>query len=338
MTNVQSANPIHPRNQASMNTLMRAIRLSAGQFSLILIQCNYACVRRRIAHQLQARYPQTIRELVLPADTDTLFTAIKAAVGEEQPAAVMVFGLESVQDLNTVLNSTNQVREEFPKHFHRPLALWINDSVLRQLIRVAPDLESWATTIPFEISTEELTDLIQQASDEIFTQLLNSHETLFLDNQALNLAAASPRRAELQAACRELQDRQAIAAPSLAANIEFILGRVADNSTAASRSHYEQSLALWRQANQPERSGHLLFYLGLWWMNHAAQHLGKRQSALQQAEGYFKQAIESLEQADRLDLAARFINFWAETLQRQTEVVSLRAGGQSSVGTASNLF
>ncbi|MCG8365200.1 MAG: ATP-binding protein, partial [Pseudanabaenales cyanobacterium] len=323
MTDAQRPNPIHPHNQNSMNTLVRAIRLSAGQFSLILIQCNYARVRDRIAHQLRECCPLTIRELVLPADTDTLFTAIKAVLGEEQPAAVIVFGLESVKDLNTVLNSTNQVREEFPKHFPRPLVLWINDSILRQLIRVAPDLESWATTIPFEISTEELTDLINQTVDEIFTQLLHSHETLFLDNTALNLGEDSPRRVELQAACRELQGRQEIFAPALAANVEFILGRVADNSTDESRRHYEQSLALWRQANQPEHSGHLLFYLGLWWMNYAAQHLAERQPALQQAEAYLKQAIASFEQADRLDLAARFINFWAEVLHRQQNWLAL---------------
>ena len=91
MTDAQRLHPIHPQNQNAMNTLVRAMRLSAGQFSLILIQCNYARVRDRIADQLRQHSLLTIRELDLPADTDTLFTAIKAALGEEQPTVVMVF-------------------------------------------------------------------------------------------------------------------------------------------------------------------------------------------------------------------------------------------------------
>jgi len=61
----------------------------------------------------------------------------------------MVFGLESVKDINTVLTSANQVREEFRKNFPFPILLWINDQVLQKLIRLATDLENWATIIEF---------------------------------------------------------------------------------------------------------------------------------------------------------------------------------------------
>ncbi len=57
----------------------------------------------------------------------------------------MILGLESVKDIDNLLISANQVREEFRQHFPFPLVLWVNDEVLCKLIRLAPDLESWGT-------------------------------------------------------------------------------------------------------------------------------------------------------------------------------------------------
>ncbi len=37
----------------------------------------------------------------------------------------MVFGLESVGDLDVLWSATNQVREEFRKNFPFPLVLWV---------------------------------------------------------------------------------------------------------------------------------------------------------------------------------------------------------------------
>jgi hypothetical protein len=72
-----------------------------------------------------------IRILELKTSEKTLYARIQAELDSEQPDALMVFGLESVGDLDELLSATNQVREEFRKNFHFPVVLWVNDEVLR---------------------------------------------------------------------------------------------------------------------------------------------------------------------------------------------------------------
>jgi hypothetical protein len=55
----------------------------------------------------------------------TLFSRIQAELDPEQPDVLMVFGLESVGDLDELWSATNQVREEFRKNFPFPLVLWV---------------------------------------------------------------------------------------------------------------------------------------------------------------------------------------------------------------------
>ena len=68
----------------------------------------------------------------------------------------MVVGLETVQDLVMMLTSANQVREEF--------GMWIDDKIYKQLMQVAADLESWATTRNLAIATAELIYFWQQTA------------------------------------------------------------------------------------------------------------------------------------------------------------------------------
>ena len=65
---------------------------------------------------------------------------------------MMVVGLETVQDLVIMLTSANQVQEEF--------GMWIDDKIYKQLMQVAADLESWATTRNLAIATAELIDFL----------------------------------------------------------------------------------------------------------------------------------------------------------------------------------
>ena len=338
MTDSPPSHSVLSANEESLQTLVRAIQLSTGQFSLILARCNYRSLRERMMQQLRELSPVPIQTMTLPEGAVQLFTAIKAEVGNNLPSALMVFGLEAINDLDTVLTSANQVREEFRNIFAFPLVLWINDDILQKLIRLAPDLKSWSTTIEFLIATDELTQLIQQTADDVFAKVLDSRENVFLDNAALDLKGGSPHRLELQAAYKQLKTLGTPLEADLEASLEFVLGRVADNSKTDSREHYERSLALWRQTieletnetttpttnpkskiqnpKSQERLGHTFFYLGLWWRNHAERHLAERPPALEQAKSYFQQALDGFEQTNRPNLAAKYINFLAETLHR----------------------
>ncbi len=302
-------------NKESLKTLLRGITRFPGEFSLILAHCNYAALRERIAQQLREQCTVEIRELVLEPSVQTLYTTIAEQVGQEQPDALMVLGLESVSDLDRVLKATNQIREEF-RNFAFPLVLWVTDEVLQKLIRLVPDFYSWATTVEFKVTTDQLVDFIRQTADQVFARVLDSRENIFLDSAVFNLGLSSPRRAELRSAGQELENRGVKLDPELEAGLEFVLGRVADNSKEESRGHYERSLALWQQIHNLERCGNLLFYLGLWWRNYAARHRPEYQQACERSEDYYRQSIEVFEQANRPDLEAKFINFWAEVLHR----------------------
>ncbi|MGA7933286.1 MAG: hypothetical protein WCA35_07040, partial [Kovacikia sp.] len=141
-------------NDRSLNTLARAIQLSQGQFSLILVRCNYISLRDRIVEQLQQRSSVPIQVITLPETTKTLFTTIQkelecsrkkarqgaGGTGEPgkpeieieteietegsgrpfslpppsipNPHSILILGLESLTNLDQVLTSANQVREE----------------------------------------------------------------------------------------------------------------------------------------------------------------------------------------------------------------------------------
>lgn len=306
--------------------MTRAIERSHGMFSLILVRCNYQTVRNRILATLRNQIQVPLREINLSPRTTTLFTAIRREIGSEQPAALMVTGLETVTDLGSLLRVINQSREEFRNHLPCPLAIWINDGILQRLIREATDFESWASiTIEFEISEEDLTQFILKTTDEVFAQLLSSRENIFLDNRALSLDAHSPLRAELRAACEALHRRPEPLPVELEASTQFILGRVADNTQEEARQHYERSLALWQQAQNLERYAHVQFYLGFWWVSYAIRHLGSRPEGLQKARTYLEAAIATFEQIGRNDRVAQFINYLGEVLHRQQDWPALDA-------------
>jgi WD40 repeat protein len=302
-------------NQKSIETLLRAIARSEGNFSLILACCNYTTLRQSIVEQLREQSSVEIRELVLEQSVKTIYSTIAAKLGQEQPKALMVFGLQSVSALDQVLTATNQVREEFRK-FAFPLVMWVTDEVWQKLIRLVPDFEGWATTVEFAIATDELIHLIQQTTDNVFAQVLNTGTSISLDNTTLHLGIGSPLRAELESARKELRDRGVDVDRALEASLEFVLGRDVNTSPDQSRQHYERSLAYWQQSENLLRRGCLLFYLGFWWRTYALGHRNEYQRGCDRARNYFQQSVEVFKQAHRPDLAAKFINALGDSLQR----------------------
>ncbi|MCV3214149.1 hypothetical protein OGM63_11610 [Plectonema radiosum NIES-515] len=315
MSNHDEPENLAVENERSLQTLVRAITLSQGEFSLILLRCNYAAFRQDIVQRLHQLSPVKICEITLPVSVKTLYTSIGEKLGDQQPPALMVFGLESVKDINTVLTSANQVREEFRKNFPFPVLLLVNDHVLQKLIRLATDFENWATIIHFAIATPNLVQFVKQTSEEVFTQVLDAGAGKFIDNSALNLAIGSPHRVELELAQAELQKRDVKLDAELEASLEFLLGRDAI-SMERSRQHYERSLALSQQSSQLKQQGCVLYSLGLWWRTYAVQHLAEQKTACLRAKDYYHQCLEVFERANCPDLVAKFVNALGEVLQK----------------------
>ncbi|MEG4391240.1 WD40 domain-containing protein [Microcoleus sp. BROC3] len=162
-------------NERALKTLVRAIAMSQQQFSLILVRCNYEQLRQQIAQRLREICPVQIQDIVLPAGVKTLYTTLLANTIQSgyspsgSASALMVFGLETVVEIDELMASTNQVRDEFRKNFSCPVILWVTDDIVTKMIRLAPDFKSWAAaTIKFEMAVDELINFLAGRADTIF--------------------------------------------------------------------------------------------------------------------------------------------------------------------------
>ncbi|BAY12459.1 nSTAND1 domain-containing NTPase [Calothrix sp. NIES-2098] len=346
----ESLNPddVTAQNERSLSTLIRAIVNAQGRFSLILVRCNYGGIQEQILAEVRQRSGLDILAINLQNSSGNLYSIMTAEIGKTQPNAVMIFGLESVGNLDDFLVSINRLRDDFLHDFPFPLVLWINDLVLQKLIKLAPDFYSYAPVpIRFAIATQELFNFLHKEAEEIFTKILAAGADQFLDNAALNLTIGAGKRFEIESALQELQKR-GCEQPEIAASQKFILGRdaYAKNQMEESRQLYAQSLAFWWQQfidenhNQEsaaliqknlEKQACILFHLGLWWRRYAVLHRAEYDKACRCARNYYQRCIKRLQKANRPDLAANFINVLAEVLQQLEEWEKLETIAKKAV-------
>ncbi|NEQ07306.1 MAG: hypothetical protein F6K37_15570 [Moorea sp. SIO4E2] len=238
-------------NNNSMQELAWAMETSQGEFSLILARRNYEALQDYIVRKLRQVCAIEFQEIYLnqSVKVKSLYTTILEQLGDQQPPAVMVFGLDSLSNLEQVLITTNQVREEFRKHCPFPLVLWVNDEVLETLIRFVPDLESWATTTNFVLSSNHLIEALAERESYLFTRILDAGGDQFLPNTAI---FGSSYCRELDSALRDLQTRGDVLEITQEASLPFVLGREAyiNGQIDQALEYYQQSLAFWQQESR----------------------------------------------------------------------------------------
>jgi hypothetical protein len=335
-------------NERSLRALMRSLTLSQRQFSLILVRCNYSRLRDQILQQIQTSSELNIQKLKLSEFTPTLFTCIQAHLQSlndnppnELPAALMVVGLEKVQQLDAMFGSANLIRDEFRKKLPFPLVLWGNDHVLRQLAQSAPDFRSWAAApIRFQFLIEELVASLHRHAHQIFITLLSTGAEGFLPNAALNLQSGSPLRTELEFAIADILNSGRTLDPELQASLDFLGGRDAHARAEmeTARTSYENSLRYWREEKDKGggmrdesfsstlipppsslKEALLLFHLGLWWRSYAVLQRATYEDSCRRAKDYFSQCLDLFRQEGRLELVAKFITALQETLQKLSQ-------------------
>jgi WD40 repeat protein/tetratricopeptide (TPR) repeat protein len=328
MNNSNQPENIIVSNERSLKKLVRSITNSQGYFTLILACCNYHSLREQIVQQLKAECQVEIRELHLSKSVKTLYTTIEADLGDQLPQALMIFGLELNEDIDQVLISTNQVREEFRKNFQFPIVIWVNDEIFQKLIRLIPDFKSWTgNSIKFKATTNELLENLRQSTSSVFAAILTAGGSKFLDNASLNIDFATLNLGEIESALRDLQISQQQLEPDLEASVQFLLGREADirGHKSEARNYYEQSLVVWEQKVKDQTNissealkcyGCLLWHLGLWWQQCATLHIAEHHEAYLKAKDYFQKCVEVFQQHNCPDLAAKFINNWGEALTK----------------------
>ncbi|MEB3229468.1 MAG: ATP-binding protein, partial [Leptolyngbyaceae bacterium] len=316
-------------NQQSLQRLLRTFRLSQGDFSLMLAHCNYQELQNHIVATIEAQGSYQILKITLESFERTLFTPIQREWQQcsQPPDVIMVSGLNQLNSLDRVLKVTNQIRDEFRKQFSCPLVLWVNNDVLRQLIRLAPDFQSWATTMDFQLSTNQLVKELEDGDRALFTNLLQIGGGQFVPNS--RLFGGRYRRRELDAAVQDLQQRQHPISASLSASLTFVAGREAYETAAQQRdldqalvhyqraiAHYETSLEFWQQEPDLKRQGCVFYHLGIAWVARGERYRAEHYVCYQTALAHFWRCINTFVQMERPDYEARFINVLCFTLQR----------------------
>ncbi|MEH2259136.1 nSTAND1 domain-containing NTPase [Nostoc sp.] len=295
-----------PENEKGLQQLAWAIESSVGQFKLILARCNYARERDRLIPRLREICQVEICVLAVQQSNRTLYTAIQEEFGEETPACVMVVGLESVQNLSVMLTSANQVREEFRKNFAFPLVVWIDDEIYEQLIQFAPDLESWATTRNFAISTQELVDFIIQTANQWFSNNLKLSVNVYLKLEN-----------ELEAAQRDLIKKPDIYNLDIQANLESLLGFIKqiNNQKDSALEHYHKAYKLWQESHNLERQVKILGEISFCYYLKALKHQDINCQDGQTSWHYLQEYINLINQFQSPDLIANSVVKFGDILR-----------------------
>ncbi|BAZ33710.1 hypothetical protein NIES4074_62240 (plasmid) [Cylindrospermum sp. NIES-4074] len=234
-------------NQEELEQLAWAIETSVGKFKLILARCNYVNLQNQLITKLQEICPVGISILHLDKSSKALYTAIQEEFANQQIQALMIVGWESLPNLTQILSSANQVREEFRRNFNFPIVLWINQQIYQKMKRNAPDLESWSTRIKFTMNADDLRNLLQSKAELAF------------NNLDLNL----PTEIEIKIAWQDLQINSQDLEPELKANLNFLLGMIANKNQDldSAISYYQESLYFWQTTNNLKIQGKILYNL-----------------------------------------------------------------------------
>ncbi|MEG4422170.1 hypothetical protein QUA70_26830, partial [Microcoleus sp. LAD1_D5] len=300
MVNSNLAEDIAAENERSLSTLVRTIARFQGKFSLTIVRCNYASLRSAMLEKLRDRSTVEYQELVLEPATKILHQTILNAVQEQPPKALIIVGIESVVALDDLLAGANRARDQFKQDFAFPLILWVTDSVLSKFSRSANDLKSWAPPpIQFTMPPDDLMNLLQQQASQAFANVenfkLDDCEIELLENDLLNAALG----------------------PELQASWQFIQGlvKLQKNQRDSALEHYQQSLTFWQQNHQLERQGIVSQKIAQAYNRKAELHRAGSQDYWQKSRQYLQQSLESFEQAQRNDLAAKCISELGEVLR-----------------------
>ncbi|MDB9517280.1 hypothetical protein PN466_10010 [Roseofilum reptotaenium CS-1145] len=324
MTISQGTPEAFKNNQKSIEELAWEIEASQGKFTLILAHCNYQSLQEVVVQQLHQRSSVPIRDLKIEPETTQLFAVLKEKVLADPPLAVMVFGLELTENPEKLLAGMNQIREEFQKNCLFPMIVWVNDSLVKQFIRLAPDFESWATYTVFTIAdSSELLDQLNLRIERLFNQVVEAGGDVFLSNEEI---FGPYYRGELKSALNYVRHHQLNLPEEIEAGLNFAQGRDAyvKSQIDEAIALHQKSLQFWQHHDRPICAGAVLFHLGLCHGRQADLHRVQRQHYWQEARLSFQHCIKKFEEGQRLDLIAKFIGQLGEILWRLGEWEDLR--------------
>jgi WD40 repeat protein/tetratricopeptide (TPR) repeat protein len=323
MNQHQNPEPSNPnQNENSLHRLSRTLKMSEGQFSLILARCNYVHLQQEMVQQLHQRVPVPIREFFLPPNIKTLYSAIVSEMKDKDSRALMVFDLEKIPSIDQVLIAANNMREEFRNTFKFPLVLWVNDTILKKLMRLVTDIESWTTSVEFILSPASLINFLETKTEALLGALLERGVWRQTNSEILGEEICQ----EIESAMQDLPKFNVTLPPCLEAKVLFLRGRdqAACHNFEIAIKNYQQSLQICQEyrQNYPHQNhtlsflfeGLVLFCIGLCYRRIGEGKRTENQSDWRQAQQYYQQSLQIFAEENREDLVAQYINQLGEIL------------------------
>jgi WD40 repeat protein len=306
---------ITANNEESLKTLVRAIELNKNEFSLFFIHCNYSILRRYVLRQLRQLCPVKIRNIYLQQSTNTLYSSLIQELGEENPKALMIFGLESLKNIDNILTSANHIREEFAKKFNCPIFIWVNDFIANKFTKIAPDFSNWSISIDFSLKNTDLIQFLDSKTKKIFTNSVNLPSDIFQKFFSKNYLEVLIGFDNLQKGGNTLQS-------DIIARRDFIDGLkyyyLVDNKNHLdiAINCYNSSLNFWRTHHDWKFRGIVYLYIALAYFKKAENDDYTNQNFLDNAKNYLQLSIDSFNQFNEgKELVAKYITLLCKILR-----------------------
>jgi len=295
---------ISPEIEDALQELSLLLDIYDGTFTLLLARCNYANLRDRAIVRLTEISETKIHQVCLDRTTRSIYHTIQASqptTSDGNLPAVMVTGLEGTENVDALVKGLNQIREEFRKHCPYPIVLWINDDVLKMLIKTAPDFESWTTTIELAISSDDLIKSLTAGTEALFDLAVKDN----LIDPSYSLGQISHLGgiylSELDVALRDLRHHGQQISPNLKAGLDYIRG-MNSHDFNLSLSHLQLSYKYWESVRNFERQGLLLYQIGRRRYHLTKQEKHSHEENWRVVEKIFTRCLASFSLADRSDL------------------------------------
>lgn len=146
-----SATTLAEENRQELAALCRMLTRARG-FRLGFVVANHPSLRRRIALDCEQICGVRLREVTLDAHApEGIVAQLERAVGDDQPAALFVYGLESMLDLrlrqSPAMDLLNLNRDYCWQRFPWPVVFVAPLFAVREFARQAPDFWSGRTGV-----------------------------------------------------------------------------------------------------------------------------------------------------------------------------------------------
>jgi WD40 repeat protein len=325
-------------NYDTIEDLAWAIAAGQGEFSLTFAHCNYVKWREELIKQLQLQLENQceITRLQLEPGDLNIYEKIYPAIQQNAPSAMMVVGLETVENLTELLSITNNQRERFRADFKFPLILWVNDIVLGQFTEFAMDFKTFGVTIYLPITPEALHIDVNDNIHQFFRQILEIGGSQFVSNAEI---LGHSYQQEIDAALADFARFGEKITPYIQGCLDLIKGRdeYQRHQIDEALKHYQATQESWLSCQQqyndndnnpevsPLQQAVLEFHLGLAYGEKAEP---ENQN---QAKNHLTNCLDILETQNELDLTAKFINTLGELLLKLKQWAELKELAEKAI-------